>query len=148
MERLVRELFNICSPTVNMNKRILTFGTFDVFHVGHINILERAKSEGDYLIVGVSSDELNFKKKSRYPIYSQQDRVKILESLKFVDEVFIEESLELKAQYIQKFKAHLLVMGDDWAGRFDEMKEFCEVKYLPRTPSISTTEIIEVVKSL
>lgn len=131
-----------------MNKRILTFGTFDVFHVGHINILERAKSEGDYLIVGVSSDELNFKKKSRYPIYSQQDRVKILESLKFVDEVFIEESLELKAQYIQKFKAHLLVMGDDWAGRFDEMKEFCEVKYLPRTPSISTTEIIEVVKSL
>ncbi|MFY0700001.1 MAG: pantoate--beta-alanine ligase [Bermanella sp.] len=131
-----------------MNKRIITFGTFDVFHVGHINILERAKSEGDYLIVGVSSDELNFKKKSRYPIYSQQDRVKILESLKFVDEVFIEESLELKAQYIQKFKAHLLVMGDDWAGRFDEMKEFCEVKYLPRTPSISTTEIIEVVKSL
>jgi len=131
-----------------MNKRIITFGTFDVFHVGHVKILERAKSEGDYLIVGVSSDDLNFQKKSRYPIYSQQDRVKILESLRFVDEVFIEESLELKAEYIQTHNAHLLVMGDDWAGRFDDMKKFCEVKYLPRTPSISTTEIIEVVKSL
>lgn len=131
-----------------MNKRIITFGTFDVFHVGHVKILERAKSEGDYLIVGVSSDDLNFQKKSRYPIYSQQDRVKILESLRFVDEVFIEESLELKAEYIQTYNAHLLVMGDDWAGRFDDMKKFCEVKYLPRTPSISTTEIIEVVKSL
>lgn len=129
-------------------RKVITFGTFDVFHVGHVNILERAKKEGDYLIVGVSSDALNFKKKSRYPIYSQQDRIKILESLRFVDEVFIEESLELKAQYIQNSKADVLVMGDDWLGRFDDMQEFCEVKYLPRTPSISTTEIIEVVKSL
>jgi glycerol-3-phosphate cytidylyltransferase len=131
-----------------MTKRIITFGTFDVFHVGHVNILERAKSEGGYLVVGVSSDELNFKKKKRFPIYSQRDRIKILESLKFVDEVFVEESLELKAEYIQHFKADVLVMGDDWAGKFDEMKEFCEVKYLARTPSISTTEIIEVVKSI
>ena len=129
-------------------RKVITFGTFDVFHVGHVNILERAKKEGDYLIVGVSSDALNLKKKSRYPIYSQQDRIKILESLRFVDEVFIEESLELKAQYIQNSKADVLVMGDDWLGRFDDMQEFCEVKYLPRTPSISTTEIIEVVKSL
>jgi glycerol-3-phosphate cytidylyltransferase len=131
-----------------MTKRIITFGTFDVFHVGHVNILERAKSEGGYLVVGVSSDELNFKKKKRFPIYSQRDRIKILESLKFVDEVFVEESLELKAEYIQHFKADVLVMGDDWAGKFDEMKQFCEVKYLARTPSISTTEIIEVVKSI
>lgn len=131
-----------------MSKRVITFGTFDVFHVGHVNILERAKSEGDYLIVGVSSDALNFSKKSRYPIYSQADRIKILESLKFVDEVFVEESLELKAQYIQENRADLLVMGDDWAGKFDEMKQYCDVKYLTRTPSISTTEIIEVVKSI
>ena len=131
-----------------MTKRVITFGTFDVFHVGHVNILERARREGDYLIVGVSSDELNFKKKKRYPIYSQQDRIKILESLKFVDEVFIEESLELKAEYIQRYNANELVMGDDWLGKFDSMKQFCEVKYLPRTPSISTTEIIEVVKSI
>lgn len=131
-----------------MSRRVITFGTFDVFHVGHINILERARKEGGYLIVGVSSDALNFSKKQRYPIYSQADRIKILESLRFVDEVFVEESLELKAEYIQDAKADLLVMGDDWAGKFDEMKAYCDVKYLTRTPSISTTEIIEVVKSI
>ena len=131
-----------------MTRRVITFGTFDVFHVGHINLLERAKQEGDYLIVGVSSDALNFSKKQRYPIYSQADRIKILESLKFVDEVFVEESLELKAQYIQNAKADLLVMGDDWVGKFDDMNKYCDVIYMPRTPSISTTEIIEVVKSI
>jgi len=131
-----------------MNKRVITFGTFDVFHIGHVNILERAKKEGDYLIVGLSSDELNFSKKQRYPVYPQAQRVKIVESLRFVDEVFIEESLDLKAQYIQQFNADVLVMGDDWVGKFDAMKQYCDVKYLPRTPSISTTEIIEVVKGL
>ncbi|ELN2575631.1 MULTISPECIES: adenylyltransferase/cytidyltransferase family protein [Enterobacter] len=129
-------------------KRIITFGTFDVFHVGHINIIERAKNLGDYLIVGVSSDELNFSKKQRYPIYNQSDRVKIISSMKCVDEVFIEESLELKLEYIKKFKADVLVMGDDWTGRFDWVKSDCEVIYLPRTPSVSTTEIIEIVKSI
>jgi len=131
-----------------MTRRVITFGTFDVFHVGHVNILERARQEGDYLVVGVSSDALNFSKKQRYPIYSQADRIKILKSLRFVDEVFVEESLELKAEYIKEAKADVFVMGDDWAGKFDDMKELCEVKYLPRTPSISTTEIIEVVKSI
>ncbi len=100
-------------------KTIITFGTFDVFHVGHINILERAASYGDKLIVGISSDELNFSKKKRYPIYCQNDRVKIISSLRFVDEVFIEESLELKLDYIKQYNATTLVMGDDWAGRFD-----------------------------
>lgn len=129
-------------------KTIITFGTFDVFHVGHINILERAASYGDKLIVGVSSDELNFSKKKRYPIYCQDDRVKIINSLRFVDEVFIEESLELKLDYIKQYNAEILVMGNDWAGRFDWVKEACDVIYLPRTPSISTTEIIEVVRSM
>ncbi|HFP4815667.1 TPA: pantoate--beta-alanine ligase [Escherichia coli] len=129
-------------------KRIITFGTFDVFHVGHINIIERAKKLGDYLIVGVSSDELNFSKKKRYPIYNQTDRLKIISSMKCVDEVFIEESLELKLEYIKKYKADILVMGDDWTGRFDWVKTDCEVIYLPRTPSVSTTEIIEIVKSI
>lgn len=128
-------------------KKVITFGTFDVFHVGHINIIERAASLGDYLIVGVSSDSLNFSKKNRYPIYNENDRMKIISSLKFVDEVFLEESLELKLDYIKKYNANLLVMGDDWEGRFDWVKNECEVIYLPRTPSISTTEIIEVVKS-
>lgn len=129
-------------------KKVITFGTFDVFHVGHINILERAASYGDFLTVGVSSDELNFSKKKRYPIYSEQDRTKIISSLRFVDEVFIEESLELKLEYIKQYDAKVLVMGDDWTGRFDWVKEACEVIYLPRTPSISTTEIIEVVRSM
>lgn len=129
-------------------KKIITFGTFDVFHVGHINILERAAALGDYLIVGVSSDKLNFDKKSRYPIYNEADRMKIIQSLKFVDQVFIEESLELKLEYIKKYNADILVMGDDWTGKFDWVKSDCDVIYLPRTPSISTTEIIEVVKSL
>lgn len=129
-------------------KRIITFGTFDVFHVGHVNILERASEFGDYLVVGVSSDELNLSKKGRYPVYSQNDRCKIIKSLKFVNDVFIEESLELKKEYIMQFQADVLVMGDDWTGRFDWVKDVCEVIYLPRTPSISTTEIIEVVKTL
>ncbi|MCT4712320.1 adenylyltransferase/cytidyltransferase family protein [Enterobacteriaceae bacterium H11S18] len=129
-------------------KRIITFGTFDVFHVGHINILERAAQYGDHLTVGVSSDALNFSKKGRYPIYPESDRCKIIRSLKFVNEVFVEESLEFKKKYIEKCNADILIMGDDWAGRFDWVNEICQVIYLPRTPSISTTEIIEVVKSI
>lgn len=129
-------------------KRVITFGTFDVFHVGHVNILERAAELGDYLIVGVSSDNLNYSKKGRFPIYTQDARCKIINSLKFVSEVFIEESLELKKEYILQHQADVLVMGDDWFGRFDWVKDVCEVIYLPRTPSISTTEIIEVVKAI
>lgn len=129
-------------------KRIITFGTFDVFHVGHVNILERAASLGNHLIVGVSSDKLNFNKKGRYPIYNQEDRCRIISSLRVVNEVFIEESLEQKKEYISQYKADILVMGDDWTGRFDWVNDICDVIYLPRTPSVSTTEIIEVVKTL
>jgi len=130
--------------------RVITFGTFDVFHVGHVRILKRAAELGNELIVGLSSDQLNFKKKGRLPVYSQNDRAEIIASLSFVTETFFEESLELKAEYIKQFNADLLVMGDDWEGKFDWVKEKtnCEVLYLPRTPSISTTEIIEVVKAL
>ena len=128
-------------------KRVITFGTFDIVHVGHINILERAKSLGDYLIVGVSSDALNMQKKGRTPVYSESDRVTIISSLRCVDEIFIEHSLELKGDYIKEHDADLLVMGDDWAGKFDNFKTLCDVQYLTRTPSISTTEIIEVVRN-
>ncbi len=127
-------------------KRVITFGTFDVLHVGHVNILERARALGDHLAVGVSSDALNVKKKGRAPVYSQRDRLKIIESLRFVDEVFVEESLERKRDYILDHEADILVMGNDWEGRFDEFQDICEVVYLPRTPSISTTEVIEVVR--
>ena len=127
-------------------KKVITFGTFDLFHIGHLRILERAKSLGDYLIVGISTDELNFSKKQKNPICSQEDRMAIIKALRLVDEVFFEESLALKGEYIKNSKADILVMGDDWEGRFDEFKTLCEVKYLPRTPSISTTEIIEIIR--
>ncbi len=127
-------------------RRVITFGTFDLFHVGHLRIIERSKQQGDYLIVGISTDALNYSKKQKNPIYSQEDRMDIIKALSVVDEVFFEESLELKGEYIKKYKADVLVMGDDWAGRFDMFKELCEVVYLPRTPSVSTTEIIEIIK--
>lgn len=128
-------------------KKIITFGTFDVFHAGHCKILERAKELGDYLVVGVSSDQLNMRKKNRSPVYSQADRFHILQSLRCVDEVFIEESLELKGQYIKDHNADILVMGDDWEGKFDNFRDICDVVYMKRTPAISTTEIIEIVRS-
>ncbi|MCX2782480.1 adenylyltransferase/cytidyltransferase family protein [Microbulbifer thermotolerans] len=126
--------------------RVITFGTFDVFHIGHVNILERAKELGSYLIVGVSSDQLNIKKKGRPPIYSQSDRLKIVESLHCVDKVFLEESLEKKAEYIKLYKADILVMGSDWEGKFDQFKSICDVQYFPRTEGISTSQIIDIVK--
>lgn len=124
---------------------IITFGTFDLLHIGHIKILQRAKSLGDKLIVGISTDKFSFEKKGRKPIYNQNERKKILESLKFVDEVFFEESFEKKREYITHHKADIFVMGNDWEGRFDEFNDVCQVKYFDRTPSISTTEIIEKI---
>ena len=126
-------------------KRIITFGTFDVFHVGHINILQRAASLGDQLFVGVSTDALNYSKKNRYPIYNENDRMKIINSLRYVNLCFPEESLEKKAEYIEYYKADILVMGVDWKGKFDCFKNICDVVYLERTPSVSTTQLIEVI---
>ncbi|WP_105103975.1 adenylyltransferase/cytidyltransferase family protein [Microbulbifer pacificus] len=125
--------------------RVITFGTFDVFHIGHVNILERAKELGQHLIVGVSSDDLNIRKKGRPPVYTQYERMKIVSSLHCVDEVFLEESLELKGSYILDHKADLMVMGDDWEGKFDQFSDLCEVRYFPRTEGISTSMIIERV---
>lgn len=127
-------------------KKIITFGTFDVFHVGHLHILQRAKRLGDWLAVGVSSDALNFHKKGRYPVYDESDRMSIIAGIKYVDEVFLEVSLELKADYIKKYNADMLVMGDDWKGKFDNFSSLAEVIYLERTPSISTTSLIEIIK--
>lgn len=127
-------------------RRIITFGTFDVLHVGHIKILQRAKDMGDHLTVGLSSDALNIAKKGRAPVYPFTSRQTILTALRFVDTVFMEESLEKKREYIVQHKADALVMGNDWEGKFDEFKDICDVIYLPRTPSISTTEIIEIIK--
>lgn len=127
-------------------KRVITFGTFDVFHIGHLRILERARALGDYLIVGISTDALNISKKGRAPVFPEDERLQLVKALRCVDEAFLEESLELKRDYIRQYRADVLVMGDDWAGRFDEFKDVCEVVYLPRTPSISTTAVIERVR--
>ncbi len=127
--------------------RIITFGSFDVFHVGHLHILERAKSLGDHLTVGVSSDHLSLNKKGRRPVYDQEERCRILAALRVVDETFLEESLEKKAEYIEQYRADILVMGDDWKHKFDHLKELCQVVYLPRTPAISTTATIEKIRS-
>jgi len=126
---------------------VITFGTFDVFHIGHVNILTRAHDLGDHLTVGVSTDAMNFAKKGRYPIYRQEHRLEIVASMACVDEVFIEESLDLKRQYLIDHNADVLVMGNDWEGRFDEFKDICEVKYLPRTADVSTTDIIQDIRT-
>ncbi len=128
--------------------RVITFGTFDLFHIGHLRILERARSMGSHLSVGVSSDALNFRKETQYPIYPEDQRMDIVRAIKGVDEVFLEESLEQKREYILRYKADILVMGDDWKGRFDEFNDVCRVVYLERTPSISTTLVkAEIVQT-
>ncbi|MCD4526560.1 MULTISPECIES: adenylyltransferase/cytidyltransferase family protein [unclassified Nocardioides] len=126
-------------------RTVITFGTFDVFHVGHLKVIERAAALGDRLVVGVSADELNMRKKGREPVFSQGERLAIVAALKDVDQVFVEESLELKRHYIEEYAADVLVMGDDWAGKFDDLGDICEVVYLSRTPAISTTALIEKI---
>jgi len=123
--------------------RVITFGTFDLFHVGHLSILERAAERGVHLTVGVSSDKLNFEKKGFYPTYSESDRMRIVQAIGCVDHVFLEKSLEQKADYVEQFGAQLLVMGSDWENEFDWVEEAtgCKVLYLPRTRGISSTQI-------
>jgi choline-phosphate cytidylyltransferase len=128
-----------------MARTVVTFGTFDVFHVGHLRVIERAAELGDRLVVGVSADALNLRKKGREPVFSQAERMEIVGALRAVDDVFIEESLELKRDYLVTHGADVLVMGDDWRGRFDEFGDICEVVYLTRTPAISTTALIEKI---
>jgi len=126
-------------------RTVITFGTFDVFHVGHLRVIERAAALGDRLVVGVSADALNLAKKGRVPVFSERERMAIIAALKPVDAVFLEESLEQKRSYLLAHEADVLVMGDDWAGKFDEFCDLCEVVYLPRTPAISTTALIEKI---
>ncbi|MEI5907579.1 glycerol-3-phosphate cytidylyltransferase [Bacillus spongiae] len=121
-------------------KKILTYGTYDLLHWGHINILKRAKELGDHLTVAVSTDEFNeLKNKKAY--HSFENRKMILESIRFVDEVIPENHWEQKVQDVIDNDIDIFVMGDDWKGQFDFLKEHCEVIYLPRTVGISTTQI-------
>lgn len=121
-------------------RKVITYGTFDLLHWGHINILKRAKELGDYLIVAISSDEFNeLKNKKAY--HSFENRKMILESIRYVDEVIAEENWEQKIEDVKKHDIDVFVMGDDWEGKFDFLKEYCDVVYLPRTVGISTTKI-------
>lgn len=126
-------------------KKVITYGTFDLFHIGHLNILKRAKQYGDYLVVGVSSDAFNaIKGKKAY--YSDEDRCAILEAISFVDEVILEENWEQKVNDVKDHNIDIFVMGNDWEGKFDFLNEYCEVVYLPRTDGISTTKIKKDLK--
>ena len=127
---------------------VITFGTFDLFHIGHLNMLNKCKKYGDKLIVGVSTDNLNYSKKNRYPIISENNRIEIIKNIKVVDEVFLEESLELKEEYIKQYKADIFIIGDDWKGKFDNLNKLCKVIYLPRTKDISTTNILNDIKKI
>ena len=121
-------------------KTVITYGTFDLLHHGHINILKRAKELGDYLIVGVSTDQLN-KLKNKKAHFSYEERKYILEAIKYVDKVIPEKCWEQKINDINKYNVDVFVMGDDWKNKFDYLKDFCKVVYLPRTQGVSTTKI-------
>ena len=126
--------------SIKTMKKVITYGTYDLLHVGHINLLRRAKELGDYLVVVLSSDEFNaLKHKTAYHCY--EDRKIILEAVKYVDEVLPEYTWEQKIQDVVDNQIDVFVMGDDWKGQFDFLKDYCEVVYLPRTDGISTTKI-------
>lgn len=125
-------------------KKVITYGTFDLLHYGHIRLLERARALGDYLVVGLSSDEFNEKEKHKVTFQSYEERKKLLEAIRYVDEIISEESWEQKKEDVHKYDIGVFVIGDDWKGHFDFLKkEGVEVVYLERTPEISTTLIKE-----
>jgi len=128
-------------------KRVITYGTFDMFHIGHLNLLKRAKAEGDYLIVAVSSDEFNLVK-GKKSIISFDERKAIVESIKYVDEVIKEDDWNQKQIDIKKYNIDTFVMGDDWRYKFDFLKEFCNVIYLDRTKNISTTKLKKSMETM
>lgn len=123
-------------------KKVLTYGTFDLLHWGHINILKRAKDLGDYLVVALSTDEFNALK-HKQAFHSYENRKVILEAIRYVDEVIPENDWDQKISDVQNHDIDIFVMGDDWEGKFDFLKDYCEVVYLPRTDGISTTQIKE-----
>ncbi len=122
-------------------KRVITYGTYDLLHYGHINLLQRARALGDYLIVALSTDDFNWRCKQKKCYFSYEKRRQMLEALRCVDLVIPEENWEQKRKDVQLYQADVFVMGDDWIGKFDFLSDLCEVVYLPRTPEISTTRI-------
>lgn len=120
--------------------KVITYCTYDLLHIGHINLLRRAKALGDYLIVGLSTDEFN-KIKNKDSFLSYRQRKAVLEAIKYVDKIIPEKNWEQKVEDIKKYKIDILVMGSDWKGKFDNLKKYCKVIYLERTSNISTTSL-------
>ena len=124
-------------------KRVITYGTYDLLHYGHINLLRRARQLGDYLIVCLSTDDFNSIEKNKKTYFSYEDRKNMLEAIRYVDLVIPEETWEQKRNDIIEYNADIFVIGDDWEGKFDFLKDICTVIYLPRTEEVSTTKIKE-----
>ena len=122
-------------------KRVITYGTFDLLHYGHINLLRRAREQGDYLVVALSTDEFNWNEKQKKCYFTYEQRKALVEAIRYVDLVIPEENWAQKSTDVDKYQIDTFVMGNDWEGKFDFLKEQCEVVYLPRTPEISTTKI-------
>jgi glycerol-3-phosphate cytidylyltransferase len=122
-------------------KRIITYGTFDLLHYGHVNLLRRARELGDYLVVALSTDEFNLNEKNKKCYFSYEIRKQLLEAIRYVDLVIPENSWDQKEYDVKKYYIDTFVIGDDWTGKFDFLKSRCEVVYLSRTPEISTTQI-------
>lgn len=129
-------------------KKVITYGTFDLLHYGHINLLKRAKDLGDYLIVALSTDEFSEIEKGKETYFSYEKRKQLIEAIKYVDLVIPENNWEQKTEDIKEFKIDIFVIGDDWKGKFDFLENKCKVIYLPRTPEISTTKIKSELKIL
>ena len=127
-------------------KKVITYGTYDLLHYGHVNLLQRAKELGDYLIVALSTDGFNWEHKQKKCYFPYEERKRLLEAIRYVDLVIPETAWEQKVSDVKEFKVDTFVIGDDWEGKFDFLKEYCEVVYLPRTPEISTTQIKEDLK--
>lgn len=123
-----------------MKKKVITYGTFDLFHIGHLKLLQRLRSLGDYLIVAVSTDEFN-EQKGKKTLIPYEQRAEIVQAIKYVDLVIPENTWEQKVADIENYKADVFAMGNDWEGKFDFLKEYCEVVYLPRTEDISSTHL-------
>lgn len=130
-----------------MDRVILTYGTFDLFHIGHLNLLQRLKALGDYLVVGVSSDEFNASK-GKHTIVPFEDRLRIVQNIKCVDLAIAENTWDQKRHDIDQYKVSVFGIGDDWEGKFDDLRDLCEVVYLPRTADISSTSMKKLLNVL
>lgn len=130
-----------------MKKVVLTYGTFDLFHIGHLNLLQRLKALGDYLVVGVSTDEFNAAK-GKQTIVRYEDRLRIVQNIKCVDLAIPETRWEQKPGDIAAHQVAIFGMGADWTGKFDDLKAHCEVVYLPRTEDISSTSMKQLLRTL